>query len=275
MRLETGRTHQIRVHLATQSTCTVIGRSRLRRARPRPRAPVPACRAPRVPAPDHGRAGRDGVAAPPELEAALDRARRRNGGHALLPWACFCHPTRRQTLRGGAGPEPVLLGAAGCSDQNREGGWTRTVVSMKDLLEAGVHFGHQTRRWNPKMKPYIFTERNGSTSSISSARSGLSTSPTAFVRNVTARKGHVLFIGTKKQAQDPSRRRPRAPAAVRQAALARRHAHQLAHHPQAGRAADEARRPEDEGRWSCSRRRSPEARGELKKLQANLGGSAT
>jgi len=77
------------------------------------------------------------------------------------------------------------------------------VVSMKDLLEAGVHFGHQTRRWNPKMKPYIFTERNGIY--IVDLQRTLREIDSAyrFVRSLTARGGQVLFIGTKKQAQEP------------------------------------------------------------------------
>jgi small subunit ribosomal protein S2 len=77
------------------------------------------------------------------------------------------------------------------------------VVSMKDLLEAGVHFGHQTRRWNPKMKPYIFTERNGIY--IVDLQRTLREIDQAyrFVRNLTSRGGHVLFVGTKKQAQEP------------------------------------------------------------------------
>jgi len=79
-------------------------------------------------------------------------------------------------------------------------------VSMKDLLEAGVHFGHQTRRWNPKMKPYIFTERNGIY--ILDLKRTLREIDQAyrFVRDITARGGSVLFVGTKKQAQDPIRR---------------------------------------------------------------------
>jgi small subunit ribosomal protein S2 len=77
------------------------------------------------------------------------------------------------------------------------------VVSMKDLLEAGVHFGHQTRRWNPKMKPYIFTERNGIY--IVDLQRSLREIDAAyrFVRSLTARGGQILFIGTKKQAQEP------------------------------------------------------------------------
>jgi small subunit ribosomal protein S2 len=76
------------------------------------------------------------------------------------------------------------------------------VVSMKDLLEAGVHFGHQTRRWNPKMKPYIFTERNGIY--ILDLQRSLREIDGAyrFVRNITASGRHILFVGTKKQAQE-------------------------------------------------------------------------
>ena len=77
------------------------------------------------------------------------------------------------------------------------------VVTMKQLLEAGVHFGHQTRRWNPKMKRFIFGERNGIY--IIDLQQTLARIETAytFVRDITARGGNVLFIGTKKQAQDP------------------------------------------------------------------------
>ncbi len=76
------------------------------------------------------------------------------------------------------------------------------VVSMKDLLEAGVHFGHQTRRWNPKMKPYIFTERNGIY--IIDLKRTLREIDAAyrFVRDTAAQGGEILFVGTKKQAQE-------------------------------------------------------------------------
>ncbi len=79
------------------------------------------------------------------------------------------------------------------------------VVTMKQLLEAGVHFGHQTRRWNPKMKRFIFGERNGIY--IIDLQQTLSRIETAysFVRDLVADGGTVLFIGTKKQAQDPIR----------------------------------------------------------------------
>ncbi|MDO5022258.1 MAG: 30S ribosomal protein S2 [Eubacteriales bacterium] len=76
------------------------------------------------------------------------------------------------------------------------------VISMKQLLEAGVHFGHQTKRWNPKMKPYIFTQRNGiyiidlqkTVRKIEEAY--------AFIRQVSSEGKSILFVGTKKQAQE-------------------------------------------------------------------------
>ena len=76
------------------------------------------------------------------------------------------------------------------------------VVSMKQLLEAGVHFGHQTRRWNPKMAPYIFTERNGIY--IIDLQKTVKKLDEAymFVRDLAAQGESVLFVGTKKQAGD-------------------------------------------------------------------------
>ncbi len=79
------------------------------------------------------------------------------------------------------------------------------VVSMKQLLECGVHFGHQTRRWNPKMKPYIFTERNGIyIIDLQKTVKGLERAYD-FVREVSKEGGTILFVGTKRQAQDPIR----------------------------------------------------------------------
>ncbi len=80
-----------------------------------------------------------------------------------------------------------------------------SVISMKQLLEAGVHFGHQTRRWNPKMAPYIFTERNGiyiidlqkTVKKIDEAYT--------FIKSVSLEGKDILFVGTKKQAQDAIR----------------------------------------------------------------------
>jgi small subunit ribosomal protein S2 len=77
-----------------------------------------------------------------------------------------------------------------------------SVVSMRELLEAGVHFGHQTRRWNPKMRRYIFTERGGIYIIDLQQTLSLLEQAHAFVRNIAERGGTVLFVGTKKQAQD-------------------------------------------------------------------------
>jgi small subunit ribosomal protein S2 len=79
------------------------------------------------------------------------------------------------------------------------------VVTMRQMLEAGVHFGHQTRRWNPKMKQFIFGEKNGI--HIINLDQTLERTETAyaFVRDLVANGGTVLFVGTKKQAQDPIR----------------------------------------------------------------------
>ena len=79
------------------------------------------------------------------------------------------------------------------------------VVSMKQLLEAGVHFGHQTRRWNPKMAPYIFTERNGIYIIDLQKTVRKLEEAYMFVREVSAEGGEVLFVGTKKQAGDSIR----------------------------------------------------------------------
>src|SRR6187431_3491746 len=73
---------------------------------------------------------------------------------------------------------------------------------MKDLLEAGVHFGHQTKRWNPKMKPYIFGERNGIYILDLGRTAKLYREAAEFVTNVASQGGTVLFVGTKRQAQD-------------------------------------------------------------------------
>jgi small subunit ribosomal protein S2 len=77
-----------------------------------------------------------------------------------------------------------------------------SVVSMKELLEAGVHFGHQTRRWNPKMKRFIFAERGGIYIIDLQQTQALLEETHAFVRDISQRGGVVLFVGTKKQAQD-------------------------------------------------------------------------
>ena len=76
---------------------------------------------------------------------------------------------------------------------------------MKQLLEAGVHFGHQTKRWNPKMKPYIFGARNGIYIIDLQKTVGLARGALRFVSDAVAKGGSVLFVGTKKQAQDAIR----------------------------------------------------------------------
>jgi small subunit ribosomal protein S2 len=76
------------------------------------------------------------------------------------------------------------------------------VASMRELLEAGVHFGHQTRRWNPKMRRFIFTERSGIYIIDLTQTSERLDEAAQFVRNLAERNGTVLFVGTKKQAQD-------------------------------------------------------------------------
>jgi len=76
------------------------------------------------------------------------------------------------------------------------------VISMKQLLEAGVHFGHQTRRWNPKMAPYIYTERNGIHIIDLQKSVGMVDDAYNAVKDCVAQGGKILFVGTKKQAQD-------------------------------------------------------------------------
>jgi len=87
-------------------------------------------------------------------------------------------------------------------DEKPDGGSKMSVISMKQLLEAGVHFGHQTRRWNPKMAEYIYTERNGIY--IIDLQKSVGMVDTAYnaVKDIVADGGTILFVGTKKQAQD-------------------------------------------------------------------------
>src|SRR5256885_10220904 len=118
------------------------------------------------------------------------------------------------TIPGLASPTPAARGSQGGADgtsdrrsrerlTGTEGGAAVAVVSMKQLLEAGVHFGHQTRRWNPKMRRFIFGERNGIY--IVDLHQTLDRIDSAyrFVRDTVSNGGTVLFVGTKKQAQEP------------------------------------------------------------------------
>ena len=145
-----------------------------------------------------------------------------------------------------------------------------TAIAMKDLLEAGVHFGHQTKRWNPKMKAYIFGERNGIYIIDLGKTVKLFREAEEFVTNLAAEGRTILFVGTKRQAQDVDRRRSAALRHVlRQPALARRPAHQLHDHsaqprPPARPRGDGDRRPlrdaVEEGNRARSRRRSASCR---------------
>src|SRR5437879_12195621 len=84
----------------------------------------------------------------------------------------------------------------------REDSFLANIISMKQLLEAGVHFGHQTRRWNPKMQPFIFMDRNGI--HIIDLQQTVSRLNDAykFAEQLAANGGTILFVGTKKQAQE-------------------------------------------------------------------------
>lgn len=82
-----------------------------------------------------------------------------------------------------------------------------SVVSMKSLLEAGVHFGHQTRRWNPKMKKYIFTERNGIYIIDLQKTVGKIEEAYDFVRETAQNGGQVLFVGTKSKRKMPLKKK--------------------------------------------------------------------
>src|SRR5947209_5476385 len=92
-------------------------------------------------------------------------------------------------------------GMRGTAEKTKEN-TPMAVVGMKQLLEAGVHFGHQTRRWNPKMKPYIYTERNGIHIIDLQKTVTMLEKAYSFVQDVTRQGGRVLFVGTKKQAQE-------------------------------------------------------------------------
>ena len=118
----------------------------------------------------------------------------------ILPLALITHRFRDETeVSPVCGSVFRMTGAEENQDQEAE---KLAVVSMKQLLECGVHFGHQTRRWNPKMKPYIFTERNGVyIVDLQKTVKGLEKAYD-FLREVSKSGGSVLFVGTKKQAQE-------------------------------------------------------------------------
>jgi small subunit ribosomal protein S2 len=113
----------------------------------------------------------------------------------------FLSPDPAEVSGGGAGSDPVPPDSAG-SNEIQPRRISLSVVTMRELLEAGVHFGHQTRRWNPKMRRYIFTERGGIYIIDLQQTLDLVEQAHSFVRNVAERGGSVLFVGTKKQSQD-------------------------------------------------------------------------
>src|SRR3954471_10233955 len=123
------------------------------------------------------------------------RSRAGSGGCARRASGAASRPARRETTQRQRGPEQH----PGKRDRRQH---LMAVVTMKQLLESGVHFGHQTRRWNPKMKRYILTERNGIY--IIDLQQTLSYIDRAyeFVKETVAHGGSILFIGTKKQAQE-------------------------------------------------------------------------
>ena len=144
------------------------------------------------------------------------------------------------------------------------------VVTRRELLEAGVHFGHQTRRWNPKMQRFLYGERSGIyIIDLEKSLSGLEETY-EFVQGLGRRRGIVLFIGTKKQAQEvvAEQAAPRRHA-VREPPLAGRDAHELHHHLQAPAAPARAARdgafgrhglpPQEGGHPSAARARQARA----------------
>jgi small subunit ribosomal protein S2 len=167
-----------------------------------------------------------------------------------------------------------MQGMTQAEEATRQEGTTMAAVSMKNLLEAGVHFGHQTRRWNPKMKPYIFTERNG-IYIIDLQRSLREIDATyRFVRDLTAQKGGVLFIGTKKQAQEPiSREAARAGMPyVTQRWLGGMLTNFVTIRKRIARMVELETMEEDGRMASLPKKEALKLRAELEKLQKNLNG---
>jgi small subunit ribosomal protein S2 len=115
--------------------------------------------------------------------------------------------TQPQNENPATAPVPAPEAAAAPAPDTMAGALSQggTAITMKQLLEAGVHFGHQTKRWNPKMKPYIFGARNGIYIIDLQKTVGLARNALRFVSDAVAKGGSVLFVGTKKQAQDAIR----------------------------------------------------------------------
>ncbi len=147
--------------------------------------------------------------------------------------------------------------------------------SMRQLLEAGVHFGHQSHRWNPKMAPYIFGIRNNIHIIDLAQTVPMLARALQAMSDTVAKGGRILFVGTKRQASERHRRCRQALGAVlRQLALARRHAHQLEDHLQLDRAPEEDRgnaRPSEAASGYTKKERLTLSR-EKEKLERALGG---
>ena len=108
------------------------------------------------------------------------------------------------------------------------------VISMKQLLEAGVHFGHQTRRWNPKMAPYIFAERNGIYIIDLQKTVKMVEEAYHFVRNLATEGGSILFVGTKSRPRMPSVKKPQGAGCSTSATGGWADVNQFSDHPLTG-----------------------------------------
>ena len=150
-----------------------------------------------------------------------------------------------------------------------------SVISMKQLLEAGVHFGHQTRRWNPKMAPYIYTERNGIYIIDLQKSVGKVDEAYKAVSDIVAEGGTILFVGTKKQAQDAITDRSRALWYVLcKREMVRWYAHKLQDNPEPYRKTESRSRQclRTEHLMFFRRRKLSSSKKEWDKLEKNLGG---
>ena len=147
-------------------------------------------------------------------------------------------------------------------------------VSMRQMLEAGVHFGHQTRFWNPKMAPFIFGERNRIHIINLEKSLPLYIEAADFIKNLVADGGRVLFVGTKRSAREAiAARGGPLRHALREPSLARRHAHQLQDHPPVDPRLAEIDEMAANGLLDQrSKREAQMLRREREKLERSLGG---
>ena len=203
--LETGRMHQIRVHLQAVDL-PVVGDPTYGVSEPLLGRQFLHASELAFPHPVSGRAHRDpvGAAAGPRCLPRPARLSSTDGGYYAV---VQCSLDRWEHL-GGRWPELIRLPPRprrSTATHKPQKGAPMPVVSMKELLESGVHFGHQTRRWNPKMKRFIFTERGGIYIIDLTQTQELLDEAYNFAKAIAERGGSVLFVGTKKQAQDAVR----------------------------------------------------------------------